>query len=45
VHSACGAATGFDVACHSCGEVVGPRDVRVVPGKGRARAGLVPTRT
>ena len=42
VHTACGATTDFDLVCRSCGAAVGARDVRAVPGQGRARAGVLP---
>jgi len=42
VHTACGATTDFDLVCRSCGEAVSARDVRAVPGTGRARAGVLP---
>jgi DNA-binding HxlR family transcriptional regulator len=35
VHSACGARTDLALVCASCGERVGPRDVRAVAGAGR----------
>lgn len=38
VHKGCGAPTHVDLVCGSCGEPLGPRDVRAVPGKGRTAA-------
>jgi DNA-binding HxlR family transcriptional regulator len=34
VHKGCGHVTEAALACSSCGETVGPRDVRAVPGPG-----------
>jgi DNA-binding HxlR family transcriptional regulator len=40
VHTGCGARTELEVVCTSCGEQVGPRDVKAVPGPGRPDAVL-----
>lgn len=34
VHKACGAVADAVLACSQCGEPIGPRDVRAVPGPG-----------
>jgi len=36
VHNGCGATSEAVLVCGSCGEAVGPRDVRAVPGPGRS---------
>ncbi|HEX3796306.1 MAG TPA: helix-turn-helix domain-containing protein [Acidimicrobiales bacterium] len=41
VHKGCDAVTTIDMACAACGETVGPRDVRAIPGAGRS-AKMVP---
>jgi DNA-binding HxlR family transcriptional regulator len=42
VHIACGARTGLDLVCASCGERVGVRDVKAVAGPGRSNGGSSP---
>ena len=42
VHNACGRATELALVCASCGERVGPRDVRAVAGAGRPELTLRP---
>jgi len=41
VHKACGSIADAVLVCGSCGELVGPRDVRAVPGPGRRELGPV----
>jgi DNA-binding HxlR family transcriptional regulator len=43
VHDACGSTAPAVLVCGSCGDPVGPRDVRAVPGPGRDRS-LLPSR-
>jgi DNA-binding HxlR family transcriptional regulator len=43
VHNACGAISRAVLVCESCGEPVGPRDVRAVPGPGRGDGVVPPT--
>ena len=42
VHNACGARTELALVCASCGERVGPRDVRAVAGARRPELSLRP---
>ena len=50
VHTACGTSSDLELTCSACGERVGPRDVRAIPGPGRTRGpatsdrGATPTR-
>ncbi|MCL4147493.1 UNVERIFIED_CONTAM: hypothetical protein GTU68_040375 [Idotea baltica] len=34
IHQSCGANTGFDMTCRSCGDTVGPQDLAIGPGPG-----------
>ncbi len=41
VHKGCGEVSDVVLACGTCGEPVGPRDMRAVPGPDRQDAGLL----
>jgi DNA-binding HxlR family transcriptional regulator len=41
-HQACGSTAGAVLVCGSCGEPIGPRDVRALPGTGRAESHVLP---
>jgi DNA-binding HxlR family transcriptional regulator len=43
VHKGCGRTTNVAYRCAACGDAIGPRDVAMVPGPGRSRAGLPST--
>ena len=36
IHETCGEIAGAEMSCSACGEPIGPRDVRAVPGPGAA---------
>ena len=42
VHTACGSTTPAVFVCASCGEPLGPRDVKAIPGHGREHGSLIP---
>jgi DNA-binding HxlR family transcriptional regulator len=41
-HNACGSTADAVLVCRSCGEPIGPRDVRAAPGSGREASALLP---